>query len=161
MKHLVVLSLTAFCAAFGAGCAHSPQAPALVASMPPPKTATHESERAGARLDAKWLSAIVGMPVESSSGAKLGRVQDVVADGYGRPTFAILSYGAWVAGFGARYVAVPWDTVAEMLDRDKLVVNLQVMESAPTLASAGADARSGDWRRDSERYWKGKVASAQ
>jgi hypothetical protein len=101
------------------------------------------------------------MPVESVAGAKLGRVQDVIVDGYGRPAFAILSYGAVVAGLGAKYVAVPWETVADMLDRDRLVVDLQVIQSAPTLASAGADARDGEWRRDAEHYWKGKVASVQ
>jgi hypothetical protein len=88
-------------------------------------------------------------------------VQEVIVDGYGRPAFAILSYGAVVAGLGAKYVAVPWETVAEMLDRDRLVVNLPVLQNAPALAGAGADARNGDWRRDAERYWKGKVASAQ
>jgi len=101
------------------------------------------------------------MPVESSAGATLGRVQDVIVDGYGRPAFAIVSYGGVVAGLGAKYAAIPWETVAEMLDRDKLVVNQPILERAPALAGAGADARSGEWRRDAKLYWNGKVASAQ
>jgi hypothetical protein len=48
-----------------------------------------------------------------------------------------------------------------MLDRDKLVVDQPVLENAPALAGAGADARSGAWRRDSELYWRGKVASSR
>jgi hypothetical protein len=48
-----------------------------------------------------------------------------------------------------------------MLDRDKLVVNQSILEKAPTLSGAGADARNREWRRDAELYWNGTVASAQ
>jgi sporulation protein YlmC with PRC-barrel domain len=161
MKHVLVLSLTALCAALSAGCAHTASGHESTAGLPLHETVVHEGRPAGSGLDAKWLSALVGMPVESRAGAKLGRVQDVIVDGYGHPAFAILSYGAMVAGLGAKYVAVPWDTVAEMLDRDRLVVSPEIIQSAPTLASAGADARNGEWRRDADRYWKGRVASAQ
>jgi hypothetical protein len=101
------------------------------------------------------------MPVENAAGEKLGRVQDLIVDGYGHPAFAILSHGAVVAGLGAKYVAIPWETVADMLDRDRLVVSREIIQNAPTLVSASADARIGDWRRDADRYWKDKVASAQ
>jgi hypothetical protein len=87
-------------------------------------------------------------------------VQEVVVDGYSRPSFAIVRYGGLVAGLGAKYAAIPWQTVAEMLDRDKLVVNQPLLEKAPTLSGAGAAGRSGEWRRDAELYWNGKVASA-
>jgi hypothetical protein len=129
--------------------------------MVTPQAAVRENGTVAARLDARWSSAIVGMPVESSGGATLGRVQEVIVDGYGRPAFAILSYGGIVAGLGAKYAAVPWETVAEMLDRDKLVVSQSVLENAPALAGAGADARSGAWRHDAELYWNGRVAFAR
>jgi hypothetical protein len=98
------------------------------------------------------------MPVQNAAGKELGRVQDVVADGYGHSAFAIVSYQG-TRGAVTRYAAVPWLTIAEMLDRDKLVVDQLVLEKDPTLASSGADARNGAWRRDSETYWRGKVAS--
>jgi len=135
-------------------CAQTPQVSA------PPVAAAAESTPVAARMDAKWSSAIIGIPVENSAGEKLGRVQDVIGDGYGHSTFAILSYRG-ATGSKTKYAAVPWETVAEMLDRDKLVVDQTVLEKAPALAGAGADARNGAWRRDAELYWHGKVASAQ
>lgn len=163
MKHASVLAFlfTAPCAALSVGCAHTVPDRESTASVPRHETVVHESRPAGSGLDARWLSALIGMPVVSGAGARLGRVQDVIVDGYRRPAFAILSYGAVVAGLGAKYVAVPWETVAEMLDRDRLIVSPEIIQSAPTLASAGADARNGEWRRDADRYWKGKVSSAQ
>jgi len=160
MKHVIALPLTAFCVALSVGCVQLPRAREPVASMVAPQAAVRENGTTAARLDARWSSAIVGMPVESSGGAKLGRVQDVIVDGYGRPAFAILSYGGMVAGLWAKHAAVPWETVAEMLDRDKLVVSQSVLENAPALAGAGADARNGAWRHDAELYWHGRVAFA-
>ena len=93
MKQVIALPLTAFCVALSVGCVQLPRAREPVASMVAPQAAVRENGTTAARLDARWSSAIVGMPVESSGGAKLGRVQDVIVDGYGRPTFAILSYG--------------------------------------------------------------------
>jgi sporulation protein YlmC with PRC-barrel domain len=161
MKQLSVIALATLCVAVTVSCAQTPRTHESVASTPRAPAEGRADAPIPARLDAKWSSAIVGMPVESFAGVKLGRVQDVIVDGYGRPTFAILSYGGRLASLGAKYTAVPWATVAEMLDRDKLVVNGPVLEKAPALVSAGADARNGEWRRDAERYWNGKVASAQ
>jgi sporulation protein YlmC with PRC-barrel domain len=161
MKHVLVLSLTALCAALSTGCAHTVPARESTAGLPRTQANVDESSPVASGLDARWLSALVGMPVESEAGEKLGRVQDVIVDGYGQPTFAILSRRAVIAGLGAKYVAIPWETVADMLDRDRLVISREIIQNAPTLASASAEARIGDWRRDADRYWKGKVASAQ
>ena len=148
MKNVLLLPLAAFCLATNLSCAQLPQ------------TSAPAAETGARALDARWTSAIIGLPVESSAGEKLGRVQDVVVDGYGHSTFAILSYRG-TSESGTKYAAVPWNTVAEMLDRDRLVVDHPMLQKAPALASAGADARSGTWRRDSELYWSGKVASAR
>lgn len=113
-----------------------------------------------ARMDAKWVSAIVGMKVVTPAGALLGRVRDVVIDGYGRASFAIVSYGG-VMGVGVRYTAVPWATVAEMLDRDRLLVDRSNLENSPLLLSAKPEPGDKDWRRAAESYWNGKVAAAQ
>ncbi len=90
MRHVFVLPLVVFLAALSAGCAQLPQEREPAASTPPP-AAVQQRGPTGAGLDAKWSSAIVGMPVKSSAGAELGRVQEVIVDGYGRPAFAILS----------------------------------------------------------------------
>ena len=157
MKHALALSLTASCLALSVGCVQLPRE--RVPNTVVPLAAAPETQPVAARLDARWLSAVVGMPVESSAGAKLGRVQEVIVDGYGRPTFAILSYGGVVAGLGTKYAAVPWETVAEMLDRDRLVVSQPILEEAPVLAGAGVDARNGAWRRDSKVYWNRKIGA--
>jgi sporulation protein YlmC with PRC-barrel domain len=141
MRVIRILSLLALCAAGSVGCAHSSRAPEPVASV----------AQEPARFGDKWLSAVIGMTVVTSSGTTLGRVQDVIVDGYGRQDFAIVRYGG-MAGVGARYTAVPWATVAEMLDRDRLVIDRMALEGAPQLENAGA--RNGTWRRDAERYWQ-------
>jgi sporulation protein YlmC with PRC-barrel domain len=148
VKNVFSVALGIFCLASCLGCAQTPQIAAPAA------------ETSGGRLDARWSSAVVGMPVQNAAGKELGRVQDVVADGYGHSAFAIVSY-AGTSGSTRKYAAIPWTTVAEMLDRDKLVVDQPVLENAPALAGAGADARNGAWRRDSELYWRGKVASSR
>jgi sporulation protein YlmC with PRC-barrel domain len=148
MKNVLLLPLAAFCLVSNLSCAQLPQ------------TSTPAAETGTRALDARWTSAIIGMPVESSTGQKLGRVQDVIVDGYGHSAFAILSYRGTSAS-GTKYAAVPWNTVADMLDRDRLVVDHPVLQNAPALAGAGADARGGAWRRDAELYWSGKVASAR
>jgi hypothetical protein len=100
------------------------------------------------------------MAVESSSGATLGRVQEIIVDGYGRPGFAIVSSGG-LAGIGTHYTAIPWTMVAEVLNRDRLVLDRSTLENAPVLASAGADGRRGEWRLDAERYWSSQIALAR
>lgn len=146
-----LFALAALCAAIGAGCAQVPRQHESVATSAS-QSAMRDNRLPPAKLDAVWSSAVVGMAVQSASGSTLGRVQNVIVDGYGRPRFAILSYGG-MAGLGLKYTAVPWTKVAEMLDRDKLVTDQSSLERAPVLANAGAEARSGEWGRDAERYW--------
>jgi sporulation protein YlmC with PRC-barrel domain len=111
----------------------------------------------GSSLDAKWMSALVGMKVETPAGARLGTVKDVVVDGYGRQTYAIVSY-AGMMGLGNKYTAVPWLTVAEMLQRDRLLMDQAQLENAPLLSSAKPDSTDRSWRREADSYWRGKVA---
>jgi sporulation protein YlmC with PRC-barrel domain len=110
-----------------------------------------------ASMDAKWLSTIVGMKVETPAGMRLGTVKDVVLDGYGRATHAIVSYGGMM-GLGNRYTAVPWTSIAEMLHGDRLLMDQGQLENAPTLSGARPDSANTHWRREAESYWRGKVA---
>ena len=160
MKLTKLFALAAVCGAVSMSCAHTPEQREPIPAVALQATRTPYSEPAAVRMDAKWVSAIMGMRVETSTGTSLGRVQEVVVDGYGRPAFAIVTYGG-IAGLGAKHTAVPWATVANMLDRDRLVMDRTNLENAPLLASAVTGSRSRDWRREAESYWNGKVAVAQ
>jgi sporulation protein YlmC with PRC-barrel domain len=108
-------------------------------------------------LDTKWVSALVGMKVETPSGARLGTVKDVIVDGYGHQTYAIISY-AGMMGLGNKYTAVPWVTVGEMLQRDRLLMDQGQLENAPLLSSAKPDSTNRSWRREADSYWRGKLS---
>src|SRR5689334_13928397 len=61
--------------------AHS-QSPAVPVPAPVSAAAADDSrDRTGARLDAKWVSAVIGMKVVTPAGAVLGKVRDVIVDG--------------------------------------------------------------------------------
>ena len=160
MRVLSIVPLMAVCVLVSVGCTHAAPERDVVTA-----TATRGAVDSGvdavtARMDAKWVSAIVGMKIETPAGALLGRVQNVLVDGYGRPEFAIVSYGG-VMGIARRYAAVPWATVAEMLDRDRLLVDRSNLERAPVLSGAEAEPGDRGWRRASEGYWNTKAAAAQ
>jgi PRC-barrel domain len=160
MRLLRMAPLAAVCVLVSVGCTHVKQERDAV-----PAAATRGAVDSGvdavtARMDAKWVSAIVGMKIETPAGALLGRVRDVIVDGYGRPAFAIASYGG-VMGIGTKYTAVPWATVAEMLDRDRLLVDRANLESAPVLSSATPEPGNKGWRHAAESYWNGKTVAAQ
>jgi sporulation protein YlmC with PRC-barrel domain len=161
MRLLTKSLLTAACALMGFGCTQvKPESDAVAAAATRAYVNSGADDAATPRMDAKWVSAIVGMKIVTPAGALLGRVQDVVVDGYGRASFAIVSYGG-VMGAGTRYTAVPWATVAEMLDRDRLLVDRSNLENAPLLSSAKPELADKDWRRAAERYWNGKAVAAR
>ena len=108
-------------------------------------------------LNAKWVSAIVGMKVVSPTGTHLGTVKDVVVDGYGRATYAIISYGGMM-GLGNRYTAVPWASVAEMLRATGCWWIRRSSNMAPILPDGQPEFVSTSWRRAADNYWRSKVA---
>lgn len=111
-----------------------------------------------ARLDAKWVSAILGMKVETPRGARLGTVKNVVVDGYGQPTYAIVAYGG-VLGLGTQYTAIPWLTVADLLQSDRLLVDQAQLLKSPVMRGAKPDSAQRGWRHAADAYWRPKVAS--
>jgi hypothetical protein len=161
MRLLKIAPLAAACALVLFGCTPVKQQRAPVAEAgTTPATMNSGADSVTARMDAKWVSAIVGMKIQTPAGALLGRVQGVVMDGYGRPGFAIVSHGG-VMGLGSRYAAIPWASVAEMLERDRLLVDRSNLENAPSLLSAKPQPGDKDWRRAAEAYWTGKIVVAQ
>jgi sporulation protein YlmC with PRC-barrel domain len=160
MKLPTLIALGVICGLVSSGCTQvKPEREAgSVTGIPAP--ANSGADPVTARMDAKWVSAIVGMRVQTPDGTSLGRVRDVVVDGYGVGSFAIVAYGG-VMGLGIRYTAVPWVNVAGMLDRDRLLVDRSKLESAPLLLSANPGPGDNGWRHRAESYWNGKVAVAQ
>lgn len=123
----------------------------------PQQQDAREPDASATRMDAKWVSAIVGMRVETPTGARLGTVKDVVVDGYGKPIYAIVAHGGMM-GLGSKYTAVPWLTVAEMLQSDRLRVDQAQLQNAPMLRGAKPESANTTWRREADAYWRGKVA---
>jgi sporulation protein YlmC with PRC-barrel domain len=160
MRFLKVFALLAASGLMTFGCTQVKpvRGPASVAATP--GVAIDSADPVTARMDAKWVSAIRGMNVETSAGAILGRVVEVVVDGYGHGSFAVVAYGG-VMRFGTSYTAVPWATVAGMLEKDRLVVDRSNLENAPLLRGKRPDSGDPDWRHQAARYWNEKVALAQ
>jgi sporulation protein YlmC with PRC-barrel domain len=157
---LMTTTLLATCVLLGFGCTQvKPERSAVTAAAT--RAAVNSGvDAATARMDARWVSAIVGMKIVTPAGALLGRVQDVVIDGYGRASFAIVSYGG-VMGVGTKYTAIPWEAVAEMLERDRLLVERSNLEKSPLLLNAKPAPGDNDWRGAAESYWNGRVVAAE
>jgi sporulation protein YlmC with PRC-barrel domain len=68
---------------------------------------------------------MIGKPVKSSEGKKLGRIKDLVinwrSDGYAQ--YAVLSVGGFL-GLGEQHVAVPWVTLTPSKDKEHFVLNM-------------------------------------
>ena len=156
MRLTTITLLTAACAFIGCGCTQVKPERDAIAAAATRGAVSSGTDAVTARMDAKWVSAVVGMKIETPAGALLGRVRDVVIDDHGRASFAIVSYGG-VMGVSTRYTAVPWAAVAEMLDRDRLLVDRSDLENSPLLLSAKPAHGDTNWRRDAEIYWNGKV----
>jgi len=148
------------CELLSLACAQAHSQSQTVPMAPSAASNTDSRDKNGARMDAKWVSAVIGMKVVTPAGAALGKVHDVVMDGYGRATFALVSYGG-MFGVGAKYTAVPWAVVAEMLDRDRLVVEQASLEHAPRLLGAKPGTGDEHWRDVAEDYWKGRLQVSQ
>jgi len=97
------------------------------------------------------------MRVETSTGARLGTVKDVIVDGYGRQSYAIIAY-AGMMGLGNKYTAVPWLNVADMLQRDRLIMDQLQLENAPVLPSAKPQLSNNSWHREADDYWRDRLA---
>lgn len=93
------------------------------------------------------------MKVTTPDGTYLGRVTEVVVDGYGKSTFAIISYGG-LMGVNRKYAAVPWAVVAEMLESDRLLVDRSQLENAPLLSNAKSGSAQAGWRHAANSYWR-------
>ncbi len=160
MKLLNVFTIVAAFGLANVGCAPAQREAASITVPEQPAagdSVQRGSDASATSLNAKWVSALVDMKVETPAGARLGTVRDVIVDGYGRATYAIIAYGGMM-GLGNHYTAVPWESVAEMLQRDRLLMDQAQLENAPLLSDAKPELSNKSWHREADNYWRGRVA---
>jgi sporulation protein YlmC with PRC-barrel domain len=153
MKSLSAMAIVAAVGLTNAGCVQAPPEASIQADSNDSRDVVADASG----LDAKWVSDLVGMNVETATGTRLGTVRDVIVDGYGRQTYAIIAY-AGMMGLGNKYTAVPWLNVAEMLQRDRLIMDQVQLENAPVLSRAKPQLSNNSWHRDADDYWRDRVA---
>lgn len=94
---------------------------------------------------ARRASTLVGLPVRSPSGARLGAVLDIVFDDGGAPSHLILVH-AIAGGAPGRLSPVPWALAIKHLHDGALVLKTKRFAEAPGFAP-------GDWPKLAERHW--------
>ena len=68
--------------------------------------------------------ALLGMPVTTADGARLGQLNDVLIDPTeGRITLVIVAAGGWF-GLGGRFVVLPWPMLRPVANGMSVVVDL-------------------------------------
>jgi sporulation protein YlmC with PRC-barrel domain len=76
-------------------------------------------------------SALLGMPVTTADGARLGQLNDVLIDPTeGRITLVIVAAGRRF-GFGGRFVALPWPMLRPVANGMSVVVDLGPAPPSP------------------------------
>jgi hypothetical protein len=146
----MALRILLICAAAGiaivnAAYAQDTPPPAPVESNP---AAPPRNEESSVSLTAPEPRKLVGTPVQTASGEKLGAVEDVMKDEVHGREFVILKIGA------DKFVTMPLSAVNLMMRDKVLVLERSRLEGAPNL---GADWRrhvSNDAYRQSESYWR-------
>ncbi|MBK7874808.1 MAG: PRC-barrel domain-containing protein [Planctomycetes bacterium] len=116
-----------------------------------------------------FLTDLIGMPVVSEQGDRLGQVEDVLVRAGGDPAYFVLSYDAW---FGAeeRRFALPWGVLrasgAEAMRKDSarsflLRLEPERLRAAPAFdASTWPSLANTEWTRDVDAYYAGDGARA-
>ncbi|NML15536.1 PRC-barrel domain-containing protein [Azohydromonas caseinilytica] len=118
------------------------------------RSATAPAAQGALARDAR-ASQIIGRDVRDPSGAKLGRIEDLIVNlGSGRLQYAVLSFGG-VLGVGDKLFAYPVNAFRTSADNDDLVltVDRNQLNAAPGFDKArwpGLDTDS--YWRDVERY---------
>jgi hypothetical protein len=139
--------------AFGVISAASAEALAQELGQPqqatPPAGANERAAGAERQItgDIKPKDKLVGLPVETAAGEQLGSVVDIVRDGAGKPTYAVVA-------IDTDTTAVPYDTAMAMVRDDKVVISQAKLAAAPKVKQTEwLDETHTSWRAQSDRYW--------
>lgn len=147
--------LMLICAAAAIAIVNAAYAQAPVENNPadPPR-----NEESSVSLTAPEPKKLIGTPVQTESGEKLGAVEDVLTDEAGGREFVILKIGA------DRYTAMPISAVNLMMRDKVLVLDRKQLESAPHVGTDWRRHVSNDEYTNAEAYWskhKETIHSAQ
>jgi hypothetical protein len=123
------------------------------------RDATAGTHMAEASAKAGKSDAKMGTKVQMSSGESLGEVKEVLIDGKGDSSYAVISHGG-VMGVGAKRTAIPWATVKSSMQNDKLIMDRTQLAQAPVLSGDQTpDASTGTWSREADDYWRTKTVT--
>ncbi len=96
------------------------------------------------------VTTLIGMPVVSARGERLGTVDDVMVNQRGQVQGLLVSTGGFF-GFGAKSVGINWRAIRQTLDRNVLTVDLsgeQIAEAPAYLTREDLEAAEELLRRD-------------
>jgi hypothetical protein len=96
------------------------------------------------QVPAPVAATVLGRRVSDHGGQEIGRVVDVLIDGFGHPLAAVLDVGGYM-GLGSRKVAVDWTLLRFTIagDNTRVTVDLDgdIIAAAPELKEGGVDIR--------------------
>jgi hypothetical protein len=94
-----------------------------------------------------------GMKVQSPAGTPIGTVKDIVPNRNGTAGYVLI-----MTPSGGN-TAVPYATVAPMIQNGKIVLDSSKLEGAPPVrASDLQDPSNTRWKQQADEYWKGEGA---
>ncbi len=93
---------------------------------------------------------LIGKPIRASSGAVLGKVENIVLTDNGCARYVILS-GQFAKARG-RFFPIPWDQIARV-DREALFVDID-----PTILVEAPSFQAGRWPDFSQTEWENRVS---
>jgi hypothetical protein len=112
---------------------------AVPAFAPPAYAQTPELRR----IPAPAAATVLGRRVLDHAGDEIGRVVDVLVDGFGRPLAAVLDVGGYM-GLGSRKVAVDWTrlrfTIAGGDSRVNVDLDGNIIAAAPEYKGGNEDS---------------------
>jgi hypothetical protein len=130
--------------------AQDPGAPIEKDLAKPPR-----NEESSLSLTAPPARSLVGTPVQTPQGEKLGTVEEVLVDEAGGREFVMLQIGA------DKYAALPRSAVSVMMRNRVLILDRARLEGAPTVGTDWRKHVPNDAYAESEHYWTSQKHSTQ
>ncbi|HET6756209.1 MAG TPA: PRC-barrel domain-containing protein [Burkholderiales bacterium] len=100
-------------------------------------------------------SRVIGLPVKSEAGDRLGTIEDIAIDaGSGVVAYVALAHGGFL-GLGEKWIAVPWRELSSTKDDDAIVLEIPE-ESLEKMAGFDED----NWPQTYGAGWMKEVGAA-
>jgi|SwirhisoilCB3_FD_contig_31_7902647_length_1135_multi_3_in_0_out_0_2 hypothetical protein len=89
-----------------------------------------------------------GTKVQSAAGTQIGTVKDIVPKANGQPGYVL------IATPSGNNTAVPYATVAPMIQNGSIVLDSTKLQGAPTVRDSELQDRSNTrWKQEADQYW--------